>query len=155
MTHINPIDTRGMLKLDKIPASNLEYKSELIELSKEAQSFLESQSWCKQIADAWLDWGWGYILGIFLFHIKAFTSDAPEYIWVIVGDIPPACFNAGYYKDRKQAIDQYLLEMQSWIDQINEGKQPDISTIRVNVPPSKDWALKLQERLIFIREKIT
>lgn len=147
------IDISKMIEIKNIESSNLDNADELVVLSREALEFLESQSWCKRIDKGYLDRGWGYILGVFLFVIEPIDDDIPTHHWVIVGDIPPAYIDAENNPNGACVIDAYIMEMQKWIDHVKQH-QPVIDLIPVNAPPTEEYANMLQERIDVIKTEI-
>jgi hypothetical protein len=96
----------------------------------------------------------GYILGLIFFHVVSVDQHAPQYVWVIVGDIRPAFFDAQEYSDAKAVLRHYIDGMKAWVDCASNGQILDTSIIQVNVPPTREWAKRLQTRLTIIEEEI-
>lgn len=147
------IKTDRMLKIDEITQSEIEDKNELYELAEEAKKYLLSQQWCSLINEGWLDRGWGNLIAVFYFDLEASTTIAPNSIWVIVGDLPPAYIDTQDNPNGACAIEAYVREMQKWIDNVSKGKPVD-DLIPINVPPELKYAKMLQARLKLIREEI-
>jgi hypothetical protein len=150
----NGIDTNAMIAGRDLAESNIEYLDEVLELYERAQTYVESQASCQKVLEGWLDWGWGYILGIFLFHIEPTSKDGPEHVWAVIGDIPPASFEALECPDREAVMRKYVTGMRAWVACAQNSVTPGKEILEVNVPPTKEWAEKLGSRLDFIEEKI-
>lgn len=54
-----------------------------------ATSYLEAYDWCLGIRETFVGMFYSKILAIFLFKIQP-GKDVGEWVWVIVGDLPPA-----------------------------------------------------------------
>jgi hypothetical protein len=150
----SPINTSNMTPIEKIAESRMEYAGEVTELSKRAKDYLSSMAWCKEIISGWVGYASGYIIGVFFFEILPSREHIPSYIWVIVGDLPPAYLDIEYCPGVKDAVDGYVVEMQEWVDRVLSGRPLDESVIPVNVPVERRWAEALQTRLDLIREMI-
>lgn len=151
-----PIDISTMISVDDTMAirANVEHPEEVAELAARARSYLESMPWCKRVVAGWVDSSWGYILGVFYFKLVPADSGAPEYVWIIVGDIPPAYLDVDCCRTGKDAVGGYLAEMEEWVNRVLCGKPMDESVIPVNVPPTRKWARELQGRLDLLRRFI-
>jgi hypothetical protein len=150
---MSTVDTSEMTSISEIADSkDIEYVDEVLELSERAQDYLRQMSWCERILEGWLDYSCGYIIGVFHFHFEPSEEDIPSYVWVIVGDLPPAYLDSEYCKNGTEAMEGYVAEMQKWVDRVMSGRELDDSVIPVNVPPTKEWAEELQIRLTYIKE---
>ena len=150
--HGSPVSTGDMTPIEKIAQSNIEHADEVVDLSKRAKDYLGSMAWCNGIIGGWLAYASGYIIGVFYFEIMPSRKDAPRFVWVIVGDIPPAYLDVESCPNAKEAVEGYVGEMQEWIDRVLQGRPLDDSVIPVNVPAEAKWAEALQTRLKLIRE---
>lgn len=147
------VDINKMIEIKNIARSEIEHKDEIIILANEAKQFLISHDWCKKINKGFFDRGWGYSLSIFYFLIEPISSDIPDSVWLIVGDLPPAYIDVADNPNGACALEGYVIEMQQWVDNVLEGKSLD-QVIPVNVPPDKEYAEMLSSRIDFIRNNI-
>jgi hypothetical protein len=76
------------LNIDCLP-SNLEFADEVHLKLKESRIYLESQKWCNNIINGWLFTNLGYVFCIFLYEVENIQSPEDNFIWVVVGDLPP------------------------------------------------------------------
>ena len=148
------IDTLAMTRIELLNSAGLEYTDELVSLFSKATTFLKSKPWCSEILEGWLSRGWGYIIGVFYFHIVPSSAELPDYLWVIVGDLPSAYLDVEYCPDVTAVIEGYIGEMQEWVDRVMSDRPLDESVIPVNVPPDKIWAGRLQSRLDILRDSV-
>jgi hypothetical protein len=122
------------------------------ELYLRAKSFLELYDWCRGIKESYVGMIYPEILGIFLFNIIP-GEDVREWIWAVVGDIPPALLPLAAGENPAMVLDAYLGEMQRWVDAVRAGKSIS-GLLPVNAPPTKEYAEMLGSRLEFIGEEI-
>ena len=135
------------------PPSRTQKDRETINLKDEALNYLCSHEWCEEIEKGWLAESWGYILGVFLFKIKSNIPEVDDYVWVIVGDIPPAYIDIESASNSKEVIMCYIDIMSDWVNHVKEGKPVD-ECYPVEVPETKEYALMLESRLSLISEEL-
>lgn len=126
----------------------------LHKLSKEAEGYLLRHEWCKSILSGWLSIGWEELVAIFLFEIEPSSSSmADTYVWVVVGDIPPAYIDVESAHNPKDALESYVLIMQDWVDTVLQGKSVE-DCYPVEVPAKKQYADMLSQRLTVLKDMI-
>jgi hypothetical protein len=119
---------------------------------KRASEFLASHDFCAAIKKSYIAMIYPGVIGVFLFRIEN-KSTFGEWVWVFVGDIPPAVFSLSIGRNPGMALDAYLGEMDMWVDAVKKGEAVD-DLVPVNAPPTKEYADMLLSRLDFIGEKI-
>lgn len=140
-----------MEKVTEIKFSKDEYST--YSFLQEAKSFLNSKKWCQRIEDGFLGVCVEGILAVFKFIIVPVTDDIDKELWVVVGDIPPAYLVTDNAPDAISALKVYVEEMKLWVEAVlNEKCNNDL--IPVNVPATKENAIKLRIRLNFIINKL-
>ncbi|WP_440534604.1 hypothetical protein [Variovorax sp. YR566] len=150
------IDFSKLFSWDKyfLNAGSLDPDSELIKkLHEEARTFLEYYTWCGRITEQYVGLMYPGIVGVFLFRIEPTRQDVDEWIWVIVGDLPPAYITCEESPNPATALDAYVGAMQEWVEAAEQGGPID-QLIPVNVEPSKENAARLKTRLNFLDEEI-
>ena len=82
----------------------------LQEMANEARTFLEGFDWCTTIKEMYFDLGLGGIVAILLTRIvPTVSSDViDEWLWVIVGDLPPAYLVVDLSPDPVAALKTYI-----------------------------------------------
>lgn len=90
---------------------------------------------------------------MFLINIEPSEPGVDDWLWVVVGDIPPAYLVTDNAPDPISALGAYNEVMQDWVDAVNQG-QPVENLIPVNAPPTKEYATMLQSRLTFLKEQL-
>lgn len=121
-------------------------------LSQRAFQYLERQTWCKEIETGWLAEGWGYMVGVFLFKIIPINTDVDDYVWIVVGDIPPAYIDIGA-KSVPDVLDSYISIMKDWVDCAINNLPVD-ECFPISVPPTKEYAEMLNSRIHLIKKVI-
>jgi hypothetical protein len=123
------------------------------ELFSAAKAFLAGFHWAKQTGKVWVGESIPRVLGLFLFELAPVSADVDRYIWVIVGDVPPAYISSEYAKTPREALESYISEMDAWAEAVERGEAVD-ELIPVNGDPTKENAAALKSRLSFIAKKI-
>jgi hypothetical protein len=125
----------------------------IVEHHKEARAFLEYYTWCKEIVSEYVGMMYPGIVGVLLFKIVPARAEVDEWVWVIVGDLPPAYITCEESPNPATALDAYIGAMSEWVEAAETGS-PVEKLIPVNVPPTRDNAERLRSRLRFLDEKI-
>lgn len=115
------------------------------ELYSRARNYLETFEWCLEIEESYVGMLFPPILGIFLFRIVP-GGEADEWIWIFVGDIPPAYITVDGCSNAAQALDGYIGAMEQWVDAVDAGRSV-ADLIPVNAPQTKEYADMLRRRL--------
>ena len=79
-----------MQPVDSIEGDSIDDTKLLREMAKEAHDFMREQEWCECIDHQYLAYGVGGVVAVFLFQITPTSEDVDSFLWVIVGDLPPA-----------------------------------------------------------------
>lgn len=93
------------------------------------------------------------IIGIFLFRFVPNREDVDEWVWVIVGDLPPAYLTLDECPNPGTALDGYIGAMEAWVAAA-EKECSVADLIPVNVPATPENAIKLRSRLEFLDKEI-
>ena len=133
-----------------IPESEPEDVKELVE---KANSFLDTFSWAKIPRKYWIGECIPGVLGLFLVELVGADPEIDPYIWVVVGDVPPAYLSTLYARSPRAAVDGYIAEMEAWVDAVENGN-PTADLIPVNGEPTEANAEALKSRLEFLDQKI-
>ncbi|MBZ9967639.1 hypothetical protein [Mesorhizobium sp. BR1-1-2] len=120
---------------------------------QEAREYIKFYDWGKNIKTEYLGYGAEGIIYIFLFEISPGRPDVPQWMWVIVGDVPPAYMPGDDVETPYEALDGYIGAMDEWVEAARQGKSV-AKLIPVNVPANPANAEMLGGRLKFLDEKI-
>jgi len=127
-------------------------------MADEARTYITSFSWCKQIDDGYLGGGVGGIFAVFLFHIRPSGREVDRWIWVVVGDVPPAYLPLSDASSPREVFETYIDGMRRWVQRARNGNTEGATAADVppvNVPPTPEWADKLKTRLDTLEQVIT
>jgi hypothetical protein len=147
------IDFSALTFIREMRGENPEDTLMLKSMADEAQRYLLSFSWCKQIKTVWFGWGIGGICAVFLFEILPAATNVDSWLWVVLGDLPSAYLVVDECPGPIEALNTYIELMQEWVDAVHEGKPTD-GCIPVNAPPTAENADLLERRLTFLKEKL-
>ena len=86
----------------------------LKEYFDEAAEYLNFYDWHSGIKESYFGMGIGGIFSVFLFEINPTREDVDDYVWVVVGDIPPAYITCENAPNPATAIDGYIGAMSGW-----------------------------------------
>jgi hypothetical protein len=141
-----------------VPAAHLKGENDedthlLTQMLTEATNYLSAFQWCKRIVESFFGIGVGGIMAVFLFRIKPSSEHVDEWMWVIVGDLPPAYITVDSAPNPACALDAYIGAMEEWVEAADSGRPVD-NLIPVNIAPTSENARKLQRRLKFLDEEI-
>ena len=147
------IDFSKIVPISEMKGDSKEDTAKLKELHTEAVNYINSFSWCKKIEETHFGLGVGGIIGIYLFKIQPTKPEVDEWVWIVVGDLPPAYLVIDRSPDPASALNSYIREMNEWIQAVKKGKPVD-NLIPVNMPPTIENAKFLEVRLKFLQQKI-
>ena len=119
---------------------------ELKAMHKEACSYICSFKWCLDVKASYLGFGIGRVVGIFLVNITPSKASLPNWVWIVIGDLPPAYISIRCNSTPYHAIRGYIREMRKWVDAVEDGTSID-DLIPVNIAPIAENADRLDSRL--------
>jgi hypothetical protein len=124
----------------------------MLKMHERAEKYLSRHTWCGGIKSSYMGMFYPDIVTIFLFQIIPLEK-SEEWVWVIVGDLPSAYIASDDCQTPAAALDGYIGEAQEWVNAVEIGASID-NLIPINVPPTKEYAVKLKRRLEFLDEHI-
>lgn len=127
--------------------------SDALVMYTEAKDYLEFYDWCAQILDSYVGILHPGVVAVFLFEIRPSRKDVDDWVWVIVGDLPPAYVTTDQCPNPAAALEGYIGAMREWVEAASTAKSV-ASLIPVNVPATPEYAEKLRFRLDFLDERI-
>src|SRR5262249_27562849 len=114
---------------------------------------VRSFTWCKSVEESFAGIAIPGVVGVFLFRIEPVQSEVDSWLWVVVGDLPPAYLVVDDAPNPPCALKAYIDEMQRWVDAVKAGGSLE-DVIPVNVTPTIEHARMLEQRLRFLAEEI-
>jgi len=151
------VDRNGMINCLDLAQSGVEDSSYIEGLCLEARRFVSSFKWCKRVLNAWLADGFRHA-AIFWMEIEP-SGDADSFVWIIVGDIPPAYIDPSS-SNHVEALASYCWWMKQWVEAVRLGQTTeDLMPVVTRetyeeVKPSRDNAEMLDKRLRLIVKEL-
>lgn len=134
---------------DTLSEDTTDFQNMLIEARNEISFY----GWCLDIVESYVGMFYAGIVGVFLFKIKPSGSDIDEWVWVIVGDLPPIYIAADESPNAACALDSYVGAMEEWVAAAENGDSVS-ELVPVNIPASKENSKNLKVRLTMLDENI-
>jgi hypothetical protein len=122
-------------------------------LIAKANEFLDAFGWAKRTGRIWVGECVPGIIGLFLLELDPPGPQVDQYVWVVVGDLPPAYISSSYARSPRAALDGYIGEMEAWVEAVENGQTTD-DLIPVNAAPTLQNAEALKSRLGFLEREI-
>jgi hypothetical protein len=117
-------------------------------MADDAKRYISSFSWCEEVLDSYFGGGVGGIFAVFFFHICPGPNVEP-WIWIIVGDIPPAYLPLSDCRTPSDVFSTYINGMSNWVELARKGQTgtQEQGVPPVNVPATPEWAERLSQKL--------
>jgi hypothetical protein len=147
----DPIEIAGVVPLSEMRGDSNKDTALLRDLAGDAKAFLQGFDWCREVTDAYFGCGVGGVVGVFYFRIIPRDETIDRYLWVVVGDLPPAYLVTDNSRTPSEALAAYITEMRQWVAAVESGQSVD-ELIPVNAPATRDTALALKGRLEFLEK---
>lgn len=147
------LPVKGVIPIEKMIGDDEEETALLHDMEQDARRFLSSFPWCESIEQFYFGAGVGKVFGVFFARITPSREDVDEYLWVVVGDLPPAYLVTDDCRNPREALEGYIWEMRKWVKLAKDGKA-STSVTPVNAPATPEWANVIESRLNTLEEKI-
>jgi hypothetical protein len=150
---MNGADLTSVVPILEMRGENDEETRGLARMFDEAQEFLSSFGLCRHIEESFFGFGYAGIVAVFLFRIDPARVGIDEWLWVIVGDLPPAYLVTEGNLTPELAVAGYIEEMSRWVQAAREGRSVR-DLIPVHVRPNPENAEAMERRLGALKEII-
>jgi hypothetical protein len=149
------VESRGRRAASELSAAeNIEGDDEqdtllLRTMSGEARRYISSFPWCGRIQSSYFGGGVGGLFAVFLFHIRPSRPGVEPWIWIVVGDIPPAYLPISDCTTPREVFRTYIRGMKKWVELARTRRtgSPEDGVPPVDVPATPEWAERLDQRL--------
>jgi hypothetical protein len=138
---------------EQLAGEDQEDRDLLREMAAEARTYLEGQPWCRRIAELRFGDGIGGVLAVFLAKVVPTRVGVDEWLWVVVGDIPPLYLVTDDIGTPREALEAYVEWRRAWVAAVRERRPLD-DLPAVDAPPTRANADDLDGRLDYIERKI-
>ena len=146
-------DFNKVVPISEMSGGDAEDSILLESMAAEAETYLTSHKWCIEVLDRFFGLGVGGIVAVFLFHIKPSREEVDDYVWIIVGDLPPLYLTFDDAPNPARALNVYVSVMMEWAEAAIAGE--DVSELPpVNAKPSRINGQALRRRLEFLQTDI-
>jgi len=139
--------------VDSIKGEDEQETQEFKGLHLDARSYIESFHWHGQIKSEYFGIGVAYIVAVFLFELIPAQPSVDKFLWVVVGDIPPAYLVTDDAPEPIDALRTYISLMREWVEAVKAGK-PIEDLIPVNAAPTMENAADLESRLNHLEKHV-
>ena len=126
------------------------------DLIDEAHAYVGSFVWCRAIEESYVsDIAVGGVVAVLLLRINPGGREVDEWLWVVVGDLPPAYITTDVGPNAACALDGYMGEMQAWVEAAKAGRSvDDLIPVETAGHSEQDIAEMLDSRLDFLNREI-
>jgi len=125
----------------------------LHELLAQARSYVGDHTWCSEVLDSYFGDGFVPYFAVALVRIRPAQPEVDEWLWVIIGDVPPLYLVTDDAPTADDAVRIYIELRDEWVDAVRCGKAMD-ALAPVNVPPTQEWADELDSRLRLLERRM-
>jgi len=125
----------------------------LREMAEEAVRYVRSFRWCIELNEQFFVDGYGGIVALFLFRITIRKVEAPEGVWVVVGDIPSAYLEFEAAPTPHAAFLRYIEGVEEWLTATPEERASG-DLIPIEVPPGDEFLDMLRGRMDTLRSLV-
>jgi hypothetical protein len=147
------IDLSKVVPVADLRGEDADDTNELLDLHRKATDYILSFKWCRNVREDYHGLGIGGVFAVCLLRIEATSAGVPEWLWVVIGDLPPAYLCTDDAPNPASALDSYIGEMQRWIRAV-KNKAPLDEVIPVNAPATLEYAKMLESRLEFLDREV-
>ena len=126
----------------------------LHEMAEQAIRYVQSYQWCVELHEKYFGDGYGGIVAVFLFLVTIRGAQKPEWIWVIVGDIPSCYLEVDGFPSPKAALHRYIEGVEEWIATPEDERESNPELPPIEVPQGEEYVELLKSRLEALRTHI-
>lgn len=154
MTQNKPhVDTSSFQVVPFISGDDAEDTELLKNMTEEAIRYIGSFEWSNEVKTAYLAYGIGGVVALFLVVFVEPVGDRDTELWVVVGDVPYAYFVTDAARAPAEALNVYCDLMEDWAATVlQNGELSDVFPVEADA--SIENAFNLQRRIEFLRNLI-
>lgn len=146
-------DVTKLVPLSQIKGDDAEDTALLRQMADEATRYLKSHKWCPDISHAYLGFGIGGVVAVFLFEFSMATRGVDSQLWVVVGDLPSAYLVTDKACNARLALELYCDLMDAWANAVTQNTSLE-SVYPVRAEATDENAVQLRSRVRFLRDKV-
>jgi hypothetical protein len=155
------VDFTKLVSCDHFAGEDAEDDALVKEMIERGKSYLSSFEWCGEVVECHVgDIAVGGVVVVLLLRIVPTQEDVDEWLWVIVGDLPPAYVVTDDSPNAAAALDRYIGEMERWVAAVKAGEPlDDVIPVETSggaepLEPTPERADDVARRLRFLDEEI-
>jgi hypothetical protein len=122
-------------------------------MAEEAIRYVRSFPWCIELHETYFSDGVGGVVALFLSCVTIRQAETPEWIWVIVGDLPSAYMEFEPSHSPRAALLRYIEGVEEWLA-ASEEERPSANLIPIDVPPGTEFIDMPQGRIETLRSLV-
>jgi hypothetical protein len=122
-------------------------------MAEEAVSYVRSFRWCVELHEQYFGDGGGGIVALFLFRVTIRKFKKPEWIWVVVGDMPSTYMEFEVAPSPRAALLRYIEGVEEWLAATQEERSSG-DLIPITVPPGDEFLDLLRGRMDTLRSLV-
>ena len=119
-------------------------------MADKAVRYVRSFRWCIDLHEQYFGDGVGGVVALFLHRVTIRGFQRPEWIWVIVGDIPSVYLELEGFPTPRAALGRYIEGVEEWLAASPEARKSG-EIIPIDVPPAPEWLEGLAGRIKTLR----
>ena len=128
LVSVDSIDFDKLIPAPDFYGEDAEDQALLVEMIERGQRWLTGHRWCDRIAECYVgDVAIGGIVVVLLTHIVPAEPDVDEWLWLVVGDVPPAYLVTDDLPNPASALDAYVTLVGEWVYAAEHGE--DVSEL--------------------------
>jgi hypothetical protein len=145
-----------LVPIDKIVGDDDVDTRLLLKMAEDAVQYVAAFSWCEAVLDSYFGGGFGGIFAVFFCHIHPSRAEVDPWIWIMVGETPPAFLPIADCESQAEAFQIYMRGMSKWVEYARRGEtgssDPDVPP--VNLPATPECAEALNSKLYWLIQTV-
>jgi len=154
------LDHASLVPCDSVKGEDPEDEALLQDMVADARSYITSFPWCRDVEECYVaDLSVGGVVAVVLVRISPSREDVDEWLWLVVGDLPPAYLVTDDAPNPAAALRAYVDEMGRWVEAVRTGESTaelipvETASGDGEIEPTLDHAADLDSRLQFLQRK--
>ena len=125
----------------------------LRDMAERAVQYIRSFEWCLELHEQYFGDGIGGVVALFLFRISIRELAAPQWVWIVVGDLPSAYFGFEGFTSPYAALLLYIEGVEEWLAASWEERASG-ELIPIEVLPRPEFLEMLRGRAAMLRSAV-
>ena len=125
----------------------------LREMAERADEYVRSFEWCLELHERYFGDGVGGVVALFLFRVSIRDLDLPQWVWIVVGDLPSAYLGFQDLDSPYAALLLYIEGVEEWLESSWEERLCG-ELIPIEVLPEPRYLEMLRGRVAVLRASV-